>query len=71
MSVDAILQELPKLESAELSRIRDLLNSIEDQRNTAHMTEMARLIDDKDPANWITLEELDRRLGLKDGDSSE
>jgi len=71
MSVDAILQELPKLESAELSRIRDLLNSIQDQRNTVHMAEMARLIDDKDPTNWITLKELDRRLELKDGDSPE
>jgi len=71
MSVDAILQELPKQESAELSRIRDLLNSIQDQRNTAHMAEMARLIDDKDPTHWITLEELNRRLTLKDGDSPE
>jgi len=50
MSVDAILQELPNLESAELRRIRDILNSIEDQRNAAHMAELARKIDDKDPS---------------------
>ncbi|MEI9997831.1 MAG: hypothetical protein WDO13_00975 [Verrucomicrobiota bacterium] len=60
MSVDAILQELPNLETADLRRIRDLLNSIEDQRNAEHMAEMARLIDDKDPSHWVTLEELKR-----------
>ncbi len=71
MSVDAILQELPKLESAELTRIRDLVNSIEDQRNVAHMEEMARLIDDKDPAHWVTLDELKRRTEAKHDTTSE
>ena len=71
MSFDAILQELPKLENAELSRIRDLLNSIQDQRNTVHMAEMARLIDDKDPTHWITLEELEQKLNLSDDNSAE
>ena len=51
--------------------IRDILNSIEDQRNTEHMAEMARLIDDKDPSHWVTLEELERRLNLKDDDRPE
>jgi hypothetical protein len=71
MSVDAILQELPKLESAELRRIRDILNSIEDQRNADHMAELARKIDDKDPSHWVTLEELERRLEARHGDASE
>ena len=71
MSFDAILQELPKLENAELNRIRDLVNSIEDQRNVAHMAEMAQRIDDKDPSHWMTLKELERRLEAKHGDTSE
>ncbi len=71
MSVDAILQELPKLENADLQRIRDLVNSIEDQRRAADRTEMARKIDDKDPSHWLTLEEFDKRLALRDGERPE
>lgn len=66
MSVDAILQELPKLENADLRRVRDLLNSIEDQRNAEHMAEMERLIDDKDPSHWVTLDEFRKRMSLRE-----
>jgi len=71
MSVDAILEELPKLSEAELLRVRDVLNSILDQRNVEHMTEMAHKIDDKDPSHWLTLEEFDRRLELRDNERPE
>lgn len=71
MSVDAIIQELPKLNDEDLLRIQDLLNSIRDQRNTEYMKEMARRIDDKDPSHWLTLEEFDRRMSLREDDSRE
>ena len=66
MSVDAILQELPKLNDAELLRIKDLLNSIRDQRDVNYMKEMERRIDDKDPSHWVTLEEFRKRMSLRD-----
>ena len=69
MSVDAILQELPQLNSVDLRRVRDLLNSIEDQRDAEYMKEMARRIDDKDPSHWVTLEELEKRLSLREDDA--
>jgi len=71
MSVDAIMQALPNLDAADLSRIRDLLNSIEDQRDAAYRAEMARKIDDKDPSHWITLEEMEKRLSLGKYDAGE
>jgi len=71
MSVDAILQELPNLGSADLKRIRDLMNSIEDQRDAEHKKEMARRIDDKDPSHWLTLEEFDRLLAQRDSETPE
>jgi hypothetical protein len=71
MSIDAIMQALPNLDAADLSRIRDLLNSIEDQRDATQIVEMARKIDDKDPSHWITLEELEKRLSLGKYDSGE
>jgi hypothetical protein len=71
MSVDAILRALPELENDDLRRIRDLMNSIEDQRNVEHMAEMERLIDDKDPSHWVTLEELKKRLALREDDPRE
>jgi len=66
MSVDAIMQELPKLNDADLLRVQDLLNSIRDQRDIEHMKEMERRIDDKDPSNWVTLEELQSRFSLRE-----
>jgi hypothetical protein len=66
MSVEDILRELPKLETADLVRVRDLLNSIEDQRNAEHMKELARRLDDKDPSRWFSLEEVQRRLSLRE-----
>ena len=66
MSVDAIMQELPKLNDADLLRIQDFLNSIRDQRDIEHMKEMERRIDDKDPSHWVTLEELQSRFSLRE-----
>ena len=66
MSIDAILQELPKLNDADLLRVKDLLNSIRDQRDVEHMAEMDRLIDDKDPSHWVTLEEFRKQMSLRE-----
>ena len=66
MSVDAIIQELPKLKDADLLRVKDVLNSIRDQRDINYMKEMERRIDDKDPSHWVTLEELRSRMSLRE-----
>lgn len=34
------------------------------QSNPAFAEEMARRIDDKNPANWATIEDLDKRFGF-------
>ena len=66
MSIDAIKQELAGLDVAHRNEIVAYLLSIDDQNNTQYRSSLTRKIDDKDPAHWLTLEELDRRLSLKD-----
>jgi hypothetical protein len=36
----------------------------EEKDNQEYRQELARRLDDKDPTHWISLDELDRRLGL-------
>jgi hypothetical protein len=71
MSVEEIERELSDLDDAARHRIMAFLVSIEDQKRTEYMAEMARKIDDKDPSHWITLEELEKRLGLGKYDKGE
>jgi hypothetical protein len=68
MSAEAILQELPTLNDADLDRIRDLLNSILDQRHVDPTKEMARRIEDEDRSRWMTLEEMEARFKARYGD---
>ncbi len=47
------------------------LVAIEDRKRADYQAEMARNIDDKDPSHWLTLEEFDRRMSLREDDSQE
>jgi hypothetical protein len=71
MSVEELERELSGLDDAERHRIMAYLVSIEDQKHVEYMEKMARKIDDKDPSHWITLEELEKRLGLGKYDKGE
>ena len=71
MSVEELERELSGLADAERHRIMAYLVSIEDQKHAEYVAEMARRIDDKDPSHWITLEELEKRLGLGKYDKGE
>ena len=64
MSVEELERELSGLADAERHRIMAYLVSIEDQKHADYMEKLARKIDDKDPSHWITLEELEEKLGL-------
>ncbi len=71
MSVEELERELSSLADAERHRIMAYLVSIEDQKRAEYMAEMTRRLDDKDPSHWITLEELEKRLGLGKYDKGE
>ncbi|GEM_PF-1019672 len=65
MSLESLMQEAAKLDDAENRRLSAYLISLRNSREPGHAEKMTRLIDDKDPNNWVTLEGLDRRLGLE------
>jgi hypothetical protein len=64
MSVEELERELSSLDDAKRHRVMAYLVAIEDRKHAEYMAKLARKIDDKDPSHWITLEELEKRLGL-------
>ena len=66
MSIDAIKQELAGLDADGRQQIIAYLVSINQRENPEYRAKMARKIDDNDPSHWLTLEEFDRRLSIKD-----
>jgi len=66
MSIEAIKQELAGLDAEGRQQIIAFLVSINQRENPEYRAKMARKIDDNDPSHWLTLEEFDRRLSIKD-----
>lgn len=62
MSLESIMEEARKLSDAESRRLSAFLLSL--RREPGFAEEMARLIDDKTPQNWATLEQFDQRYGV-------
>ena len=68
MSVEALKQELAALNPKEQRQLTAFLVSIQDERDDAYRKKLAEKI--KKPASeFATLEELDRRLNLNNGDN--
>ena len=66
MSIDAIKQELAGLDADGRQQIIAYLVSINQRENPEYRAKMARKIDDKDPSHWLTLEEFDQKLSLRE-----
>jgi len=66
MSIDAIKQELAGLDANGRQQIIAYLVSINQRENPEYRAKMARKIDDNDPSHWLTLEEFDRKLSLRE-----
>jgi hypothetical protein len=64
MEVGVLKSELEALESRDRRQMIAFLLALEERDNQAYRQELARRIDDTDPTHWITLDELDRRLGM-------
>ncbi len=71
MSIDAIKAELSGLDSERRREIITYLVAMNQRDNTEYQAAMARKIDDKDPAHWLTLEEFEKRLALRDNERPE
>jgi hypothetical protein len=64
MSIETLKHELASLDSIKRSHIVAYLVSLQDQQDRSYKSSITKKIDDNDPANWATLEDLDRRLGF-------
>ncbi len=65
MSLETIMEEAGKLSDEDSRRLSAYLVSVRRSREAGYAEEMARRIDDKDPKNWVTIEDLDRRYGFE------
>ena len=68
MSIEALKQELAALNPKEQRQLTAFLVSIQDERDDAYRRKLAEKID-KPSSEFATLEELDRRLNLENGDN--
>ena len=64
MEVGVLKSELEALASKDRRQVIAFLLALEERDNQVYRQELARRIDDKDPTHWISLDELDRRLGM-------
>lgn len=62
MSIQEIRTEIEALPAEERKRLAAFLVSLRHKEIAEYRTRMAHRIDDKNPENWATLEELDQRL---------
>ncbi len=62
MGIDEICAEVEALPVDERRRLAALLVSLRHKDLVDYRARMARKIDDDLPENWVTLEEMDRRL---------
>lgn len=64
MSFDAIREEITTWDGPALRRLIAYAVILQDRKSGNPGSDLARKLDDPDPARWVPLEELDRRLGL-------
>lgn len=62
MSIEALKQELSDLAVVDRTRILAFLVALQDEQDPSYREMLATKIDDRNPANWVSLSELDRRL---------
>jgi hypothetical protein len=71
MSFEALIRELANLDSKERQKIISYLVEMNHRDNPQHRAELTRKISDNDPSHWLTLEEFDRRLSLREDERPE
>ena len=71
MSLEAIQQEITTWEDDKLRKLIAYAVVLQDRKNGQVTTELARKLDDPDANRWVSLEELDRRLGIRPGELGE
>ena len=65
MSLEAIQQEITTWDEAALRRLIAYAVVLQDRKSGYSAATFARRLNDPDPSRWVSLEELDRRLGIR------
>jgi hypothetical protein len=66
MSIAELKAEVDRLTPEEREHLAAYLKIRKQMQDKEFVKELSRKIDDKNPANWITLEEAEKRLFPKD-----
>ena len=67
MSFEALKEQVDLLQDGERRRLMAYLVSVEHAKTADHAERMRKKIECNDPARWMTLEDLEKRLHLNDG----
>ena len=66
MTIEALKQEISTLPYSDRKKLMAHIISLQDTDSEEYKKKMGRKIDDKNPDNWLSLEELDKRLGINE-----
>lgn len=67
MSFEALKEQIDSLADRERRRLMAYLVTVEHAKNAEHAERMRKKIECNDPSQWVTLEELEKRLHFNDG----
>ena len=62
MNLVSVQKEIEQWDSEEQDRLAACLSVLRLKRDPKHAEELARRLDDKTPGNWLTLDQLKRKL---------
>ena len=71
MSLEAIQQEITTWDDAALRRLIAYAMVLRDRKSGQTVSSFARKLDDPDGSRWVSLDELDHRLGIRPDDLAE
>ena len=71
MSIEAIQQEITTWDESTLRRLIAYAVVLQDRKSGQTASTFARKLDDPDASRWVSLDELDRRLGIRPDDLTE
>lgn len=66
MSFDVLKTRVSSLSSAERRKLMAFMVTLEDQKRENYADELAGRMNDRSPERWLTVEECEQKLGLRD-----
>jgi hypothetical protein len=63
MSFDVVKEQATRLAVDDRRRLVAYLIALDDAQDGAYRRKLREKIDDQTPANWLTIEEMDKKLG--------